>query len=106
MLRTPIPGPRSQELFARRSAAVASGVGTTLPVFVARAEGAILVDVDGNQLIDMGAGIAVVNVGHAAPLVVEAVREQVGGVRAHVLHGHAVRVVRRGVRGARPARAR
>ena len=78
VLRTAIPGPRSQELFARRKAVVASGVGTTLPVFVARAEGAILLDVDGNQLIDLGAGIAVVNVGHAAPLVVDAVREQIG----------------------------
>ena len=78
LLRTAIPGPRSQELFARRSAAVAAGVGTTLPVFIDRAGGAVLLDVDGNQLIDMGAGIAVVNVGHAAPLVVDAVREQIG----------------------------
>src|SRR5688572_3079009 len=77
-LVTAIPGPRSLELFERRAAAVAGGVGTTLPVFVARADGAVLLDVDGNQLIDFGAGIAVVNVGHAAPLVVDAVREQIG----------------------------
>ncbi len=68
---TEIPGPRSKELLARRQAAVAPGVGTILPVFVERAEGAVLVDVDGNQLIDMGSGIAVVSIGHHVPEVVD-----------------------------------
>src|SRR4051794_19356624 len=76
-LVTEIPGPRSLELFARRQAAVPPGVSTALPVFVAQAGGGIIVDVDGNQLIDLGSGIAVVSVGNAAPRVVEAVREQV-----------------------------
>src|SRR3954449_11290664 len=76
-LVTAIPGPRSQELFARRAAAVAAGVGTTLPVFVERAGGGVLVDVDGNSLIDLGSGIAVVSVGNAADAVVSAVQEQV-----------------------------
>jgi 4-aminobutyrate aminotransferase/(S)-3-amino-2-methylpropionate transaminase len=76
-LRTAIPGPRSAELHARKNAAVASGVGTTLPVYVERAGGGIVVDVDGNQLIDFGSGIAVVSVGNAAPRVVEAVQAQV-----------------------------
>jgi 4-aminobutyrate aminotransferase/(S)-3-amino-2-methylpropionate transaminase len=62
---------------ARRTAAVSSGVGTTLPVFVDRAGGGVIVDVDGNSLIDLGSGIAVVNVGNAAPKVVAAVQEQV-----------------------------
>jgi 4-aminobutyrate aminotransferase/(S)-3-amino-2-methylpropionate transaminase len=74
---TEIPGPRSTELFARRGDACARGLGTTLPVFVERAGGGVLVDVDGNSLIDMGAGIAVVNVGNAADRVVERVQEQV-----------------------------
>ncbi|MEV1287378.1 4-aminobutyrate--2-oxoglutarate transaminase [Micromonospora sp. NPDC049679] len=78
LLRTEIPGPRSQELQARKRAAVASGVGTTLPVYIERAGGGILVDVDGNQLIDFGSGIAVTSVGNSAPRVVEAVRDQVG----------------------------
>jgi 4-aminobutyrate aminotransferase/(S)-3-amino-2-methylpropionate transaminase len=77
-LVTAIPGPRSQELFVRRNAVVANGVGTTLPVFIEAAGGGILVDVDGNSLIDMGSGIAVTNVGNAAEEVVERVREQVG----------------------------
>jgi 4-aminobutyrate aminotransferase/(S)-3-amino-2-methylpropionate transaminase len=62
---------------ARRSATVSSGVGATLPVFVERAGGGVIVDVDGNSLIDLGAGIAVVSVGNAAPKVVAAVQDQV-----------------------------
>jgi 4-aminobutyrate aminotransferase/(S)-3-amino-2-methylpropionate transaminase len=74
---TEVPGPRSKELMARRGAAVARGVGTTLPVFVDRAGGGVLVDVDGNSLIDFGSGIAVVSVGNAADAVVSRVQEQV-----------------------------
>jgi 4-aminobutyrate aminotransferase/(S)-3-amino-2-methylpropionate transaminase len=74
---TELPGPNSRELDRRRSAAVATGVSSTVPLYVEEAAGAILVDVDGNSLIDLGAGIAVVSVGHAAPLVVDAVQAQV-----------------------------
>ena len=77
VLRTAVPGPRSQELHARKTAAVAAGVGTTLPVYVVDAGGGILVDADGNQLIDFGCGIAVTTVGNAAPRVVAGVHEQV-----------------------------
>jgi 4-aminobutyrate aminotransferase / (S)-3-amino-2-methylpropionate transaminase / 5-aminovalerate transaminase len=77
IVQTAIPGPRSVELHARKSAAVASGVGVTLPVYVERAGGGIVVDVDGNHLIDFGSGIAVVSVGNAAPRVVAAVQQQV-----------------------------
>ena len=76
-LVTTIPGPASQALLARRQGAVARGVGVMLPVFVARGGGGVLVDVDGNSLIDFGAGIAVVNVGNSAPAVVDAVQQQV-----------------------------
>jgi 4-aminobutyrate aminotransferase/(S)-3-amino-2-methylpropionate transaminase len=76
-LVTEIPGPGSRERFARRNTLVAAGVGTTLPVFVERAGGGVLVDVDGNSLIDLASGIAVTTVGNAAPEVVERVREQV-----------------------------
>jgi 4-aminobutyrate aminotransferase/(S)-3-amino-2-methylpropionate transaminase len=77
VLHTAIPGPRSIELQARKSATVSAGVGTGLPVYVERAGGGILVDVDGNQLIDFGSGIAVTSVGNAAPRVVERVQAQV-----------------------------
>jgi 4-aminobutyrate aminotransferase/(S)-3-amino-2-methylpropionate transaminase len=76
-LVTSIPGPISQQMQARKTAAVAGGVGTTLPVYVVAAGGGILVDADGNQLIDFGSGIAVTTVGNSAPAVVEAVTEQV-----------------------------
>lgn len=76
-LVTEIPGPRSRELQERRRSAVPAGVGTTLPVWVERAGGGIVVDVDGNHLIDFGTGIAVTTIGNAAPRVVAAVQEQV-----------------------------
>ena len=76
-LATAIPGPRSVALHTRKQAAVSAGIGTTLPVYVERAGGGILVDVDGNQLIDFGSGIAVTTVGNASPKVVDAVRRQV-----------------------------
>ncbi len=76
-LTTAIPGPRSQELHARKTAAVSAGVSTGLPVYIERAGGGILVDADGNQLIDFGSGIAVTTVGNSAPRVVEAVQRQV-----------------------------
>lgn len=76
-LVTELPGPRSRALAGRRSAAVAPGVSSVLPLYIGAAAGAVLVDVDGNALIDLGAGIAVVSVGHAHPAVVDAVQAQV-----------------------------
>jgi 4-aminobutyrate aminotransferase/(S)-3-amino-2-methylpropionate transaminase len=76
-LHTEIPGPRSRELQNRKRASVSAGVGVSLPVYIARADGGVLVDVDGNQLIDFGSGIAVTTVGNAAPRVVDRVRRQV-----------------------------
>ena len=76
-LVTEIPGPRSTEKLARKKKDVADGVGTTLPVFIEAAGGGILLDADGNSLIDLGSGIAVTTVGNAAPEVVRRVQEQV-----------------------------
>lgn len=77
LLRTPLPGPRSQELMRRKVAAVSQGVATTMPVFAARAAGGIVEDVDGNRFIDLGSGIAVTTVGSSAARVVDAVADQV-----------------------------
>ncbi|MFL6088636.1 MAG: 4-aminobutyrate--2-oxoglutarate transaminase [Aeromicrobium sp.] len=60
----------------RKQGAVASGVGTTMPVFAVEASGGIVVDVDGNQLIDLGSGIAVTTVGNSATRVVAAIQTQ------------------------------
>lgn len=76
LLKTAVPGPRSVALHEARAQQVARGFGVTLPVFVDHADGALLVDVDGNRLIDMGSGIAVTSVGAAAPAVVERIAEQ------------------------------
>ncbi|MBW8752005.1 MAG: 4-aminobutyrate--2-oxoglutarate transaminase [Propionibacteriales bacterium] len=76
-LVTEIPGPRSRELQQRRTAAVAAGVGSVLPVYVTAAGGGVVVDADGNSLIDLASGIAVTSVGNAAPEVVARVTEQV-----------------------------
>ena len=69
---TAIPGPKSQELHERRLAAVSGGVSSMLPVYVDKANGAIVVDIDGNQFIDLGAGIGVTTIGHTESSVVEA----------------------------------
>ncbi|MBM7753364.1 4-aminobutyrate aminotransferase/(S)-3-amino-2-methylpropionate transaminase [Microbacterium laevaniformans] len=76
-LVTAIPGPRSQELLARKSAAVASGVAHTVPIEAVAAGGGVVVDADGNSLIDLGSGIAVTSVGNAHPDVVAAVQAAV-----------------------------
>ena len=74
---TAIPGPNSVALQKRRSEVVSAGVGTMLPTFIEEAHGAILKDVDGNHLIDMGSGIGVVTIGHTNEKLVAAVQEQV-----------------------------
>ncbi|TDS86970.1 4-aminobutyrate--2-oxoglutarate transaminase [Nesterenkonia aurantiaca] len=76
-LITELPGPKARALMERQDAAVARGVSTLMPTFAVRAQDGILEDVDGNQLIDLGAGIAVTSVGASAPKVVEAVQRQV-----------------------------
>lgn len=76
-LATEIPGPLSTAAMQRRKEAVAGGLGTAMPVIVNRAQGAIIEDIDGNRIIDLGAGIGVVNVGNSAPRVVKAVQEAV-----------------------------
>lgn len=75
-LVTAIPGPRSLELIARKAAAVASGVGHTAPISAVAAGGGVVIDADGNSLIDLGSGIAVTGVGNAHPAVVAAIQEQ------------------------------
>lgn len=74
---TAIPGPKSQELHAKRLKEVSHGVGAALPVYIDHAHGALLTDVDGNRFIDLGAGIGVTTIGHTNDAVVKAVQEQV-----------------------------
>ncbi|WP_067563477.1 4-aminobutyrate--2-oxoglutarate transaminase [Nocardia acidivorans] len=82
IVSTALPGPHSAAWAARRKAAVAAGVGSSVPVFAADADGGVIVDVDGNSLIDLGSGIAVTSVGASNPAVAAAISEQA----AHFAH--------------------
>ena len=82
-LRTSIPGPESKKWMERRQASVARGVYHFTPVFMAAGQGAMIEDVDGNQLLDFAGGIGCLNVGHAPKAVVDAVQKQAG----RFLHG-------------------
>jgi 4-aminobutyrate aminotransferase / (S)-3-amino-2-methylpropionate transaminase / 5-aminovalerate transaminase len=74
---TAIPGPKSAEAIARRKEAVSAGLGMAFPAVISRADGAIMEDLDGNRIIDLGSGIGVVTVGNSHPRVVSRVQEAV-----------------------------
>ncbi len=74
---TELPGPKSREMQARRQRVVSAGVTNGFTAYIERAEGAILEDIDGNRLLDLGSGIAVTSIGHAVPELIEAVTQQV-----------------------------
>nr|WP_129337740.1 4-aminobutyrate--2-oxoglutarate transaminase [Cellulomonas endophytica] len=76
LLRTEVPGPASRALAERRARVVPPGVGSAMPVYAARAQGALVEDVDGNVFVDLGSGIAVTSVGVSHPEVVAAVAAQ------------------------------
>lgn len=75
-LRTEIPGPKSKELLRKREDSVAQGIITNLPIGITKAEGALVTDEDGNQLIDLAAGIGSLNIGHSPKSVVNALKQQ------------------------------
>jgi len=75
-LKTPIPGPKSKALAVRRESALPRGLSHAAPVYIAKAEGAVIEDVDGNRFIDFTGGIGCVNVGHRAPEVVAGLQKQ------------------------------
>lgn len=81
-LETPIPGPASLALAKRRDDSVARAATPGLPAYIVDGDGGVLVDADGNSIIDFASGIAVTSVGASNPAVVEAVRESVG----HLTH--------------------
>ena len=76
-IKTAIPGPRSLELSKQRKDSVADGHGSVSGVFIDRAEGSNLIDVDGNIFIDYAGGIGTVIVGHSHSLVLAAIKDQV-----------------------------
>ncbi|MBD2865304.1 4-aminobutyrate--2-oxoglutarate transaminase [Paenibacillus oceani] len=75
-IQTSVPGPKTAALLERRSAAVPKGVGNNTPIFVDKAEGALLTDVDGNVYLDFAGAIGTINAGHCPPEVVQAIQRQ------------------------------
>jgi 4-aminobutyrate aminotransferase / (S)-3-amino-2-methylpropionate transaminase / 5-aminovalerate transaminase len=75
-LRTEIPGPNSKVLMKRREAAVPRGPYHATPIFAARAEGAVIEDVDGNKFLDFAGGIGCLNTGHRPAQIESAIRQQ------------------------------
>jgi len=75
-LKTSIPGPKSKALSERRSVAVPRGLSHATPIYAAKAEGAVIEDVDGNRYVDFAGGIGCLNTGHRAPGVVAAIERQ------------------------------
>lgn len=71
-----MPGPRTKQLLERREQAVSRGVGNNFPLFVEKAQGAQLFDVDGNVFLDFAGAIGTMNAGHCPPGVVQAVKRQ------------------------------
>jgi 4-aminobutyrate aminotransferase / (S)-3-amino-2-methylpropionate transaminase / 5-aminovalerate transaminase len=75
-LVTAIPGPKSMALMDRKRAVVGNTVDPLMPVFVDAAGGGIILDVDGNSIIDLAAAVAVTTVGNSAPSVVSGLVQQ------------------------------
>ncbi|AYL94485.1 aspartate aminotransferase family protein [Mucilaginibacter celer] len=76
-LKTALPGPKSLEILERRKNALPAGLAKSTEVVVERASGALVWDVDDNQLIDLAGGIGMINVGHCNDAVVDAIKAQV-----------------------------
>ena len=74
---TGVPGPKARELLERKLNHVPRGPFNTLQTFVAKAEGALITDVDGNTFIDLAGAIGTLNVGHRPTGVVDALHHQI-----------------------------
>lgn len=77
-LITALPGPKARAIVERDQAILSPSNTRSYPLVIAKGEGAIVEDVDGNRFLDLNAGIAVCSTGHCHPKVVEAIREQAG----------------------------
>ncbi|MGN1003052.1 MAG: aspartate aminotransferase family protein [Oscillospiraceae bacterium] len=71
-----VPGPKAKEIIDRRAAAVPGAIRCAYPVAIARGEGAMIEDVDGNRFLDWIGGVGVLNIGFSHPEIVEAVKAQ------------------------------
>jgi 4-aminobutyrate aminotransferase len=77
-LKTPLPGPKTAALIAQDTEFVSPSYPRPYPLSVAKGEGCMITDLDGNRFLDLNAGIAVSSTGHSHPEVVDAIRQQAG----------------------------
>src|SRR5204863_6896898 len=77
-IKTPLPGPKAKAIIDRDRRFVSPSYTRDYPFVIARGEGAIVEDVDGNRFLDCAAGIAVNSTGHSHPAVVNAIADQAG----------------------------
>src|SRR5438045_4252512 len=76
--------PRSHEIHERAKASLPMGVSSSFqavppyPLFISRAEGSSIWDLDGNRYTDFHLAFGSLLVGHSHPVLVEALRDQLG----------------------------
>ena len=75
-IKTPLPGPKAKAIIERDAAFVSPSYTRDYPLVIARGEGALVEDVDGNVFLDCAAGIAVNSTGVSHPDVVKAIADQ------------------------------
>jgi 4-aminobutyrate aminotransferase len=75
-IKTPLPGPKARAIIERDKSVVSPSYTRSYPLVIARGDGALVEDVDGNVFLDCAAGIAVNSTGHSHPDVVQAITEQ------------------------------
>src|SRR3954465_11366486 len=75
-IKTSLPGPKAKAIIAKDGAFISPSYTRSYPLVIARGEGAVVEDVDGNTFLDCAAGIAVNATGHSHPDVVKAITEQ------------------------------
>src|SRR5437868_3833618 len=75
-IRTPLPGPKAQDLLERDAKFVSPSYTRVYPLVVNQGSGAVIEDVDGNRFLDFTAGIAVTAAGHCHPEIVAAIQDQ------------------------------
>ncbi|MEA4988385.1 MAG: aspartate aminotransferase family protein [Anaerovorax sp.] len=73
---TTLPGPKASEIIARRAKAVPNAIKCGYPCVIARGEGAMFEDVDGNTFLDWIGGVGVLNIGYSNPKLIDAVKAQ------------------------------
>ena len=71
-----LPGPKASLVIERRKKYIPNAIGCIYPVVIDRAEGAMVLDVDGNKFLDFIGGVGVLNIGYSHPEIIDVVKNQ------------------------------